>query len=216
MKISMFGGRGNIGQSIAREALSRGHSVRAIMRDAAHVEGLPEGVEVVTGDAADGDSVAAAVAGSDAIISAIGPNGAAGQSPSILIDAAHGLIAGAKKGGVKRILVVGGAGTLEVEPGIQAVDRPDFPERARPNSLAQREVLSIYGSSESDGLDWTYVSPAGTIAAGERLGHYRQGFDQMLYDDHGESRISYEDYAIGMIGELESGANRRRRITFAY
>jgi putative NADH-flavin reductase len=214
MKIALFGAGGNIGRRVAQEALNRGHEVIAVVRDPAKFEKRNDAIRVVAGDATSPDNVAAAVKGVDAVLSAVGP-GASQQSNDILVQAARGLIEGVRRAGVKRLIVLGGAGSLEVSPGVQAVDAPEFPEAWKGNALAQREALKIFRSSAGD-LDWTYISPAAVIQPGMRTGRYRTGFDQMLFDDKGESRISIEDYAVAMIDALERAQHIRKRITVAY
>lgn len=215
MKIALFAAGGNIGRRIALEAANRGHEVVAVVRDPTRAHRASGIFSVMPGDVTDAGSVAAAGSGVAAILSAVGPSVADGQSGNVLIDAAHALIAGARRAGVKRLIVLGGAGSLEVAPGLQAVDAPQFPPQWKDNALSQRRALDIYRAEAGD-LDWTYISPAAIIAPGERTGKYRVGFDQMLRDSNGESRISIEDYAVAMIDELENAAHIRKRITVAY
>ncbi|HLZ57791.1 MAG TPA: NAD(P)H-binding protein, partial [Ktedonosporobacter sp.] len=110
-------------------------------------------------------------------------------------------------------IVVGGAGSLEVAPGLHLVDTPDFPAAWKPTALAHRDALEVYRKAN---LDWTYVSPAALIAPGERTGTYRTGTDKLLTDEKGESRISAEDYAIAILDEVEHPHFIRRRFTVAY
>jgi putative NADH-flavin reductase len=216
MKISLFGAGGNIGRRIAREALDRGHQVTAGVRDPAHFQSFDPRLRVVKGDATDASSVAETSRGADAIVSSISPRpGSQGQPPSSLTAAARALMAGARNAGVRRLLIVGGAGSLEVAPGLQLVDAPTFPDLYKPEALAQRDALGVYRSEGND-CDWTYISPAGEIGDGKRTGRYRTGNDQLLVDDKGRSFISYEDYAAALIDELEQGKHVRRRITVAY
>ncbi|GLR46121.1 3-beta hydroxysteroid dehydrogenase [Mesorhizobium amorphae] len=214
MKIILFAAGGSIGRRIAREATDRGHEVTAAVRDPARFEPFQGIARVVQADATDAASVAASAQGADAILSAVGPN-ANGQAADVLVEAARSLVAGARKAGVKRLIALGGAGSLEVAPGLAAVDTPQFPAEWKPNALAQRDALEVYRSEAAD-LDWTYISPAAIIAPGERTGHYRVGFEQMLFDEKGESRISIEDYAVAMIDELEKAKHIRKRITVTY
>ncbi len=210
MKIALFGATGMIGERIAEEALARGHQVTAIVRDPARLKLANDNLRVVGGDVLDADSVAATVVGHDAVISAIGPR--AGD-PQMLIQAAHALIAGLGRAGVNRLLVVGGAGSLEVAPGVRLVDTPQFPVDRKPLSLAAGDALDVYRASD---LDWTYFSPAALIQPGERTGHYRTGTDQLLTDAEGNSVISAEDYAVALLAELEQPQFIRRRFTVAY
>lgn len=198
-----------IGSRIAAEALRRGHTVTAVLRDPST---LPPELHPVRGDALDAASVASAVAGNDVVISAIGPKH--DEAMSMVIDTTHALIAGAGQAGVERMIVVGGAGSLEVAPGLQLVDTPEFPAAWLPVARAHRDVLGIYRQQKD--FDWTYVSPAAFISPGERTGDYRIGGEQLLVDEKGESRISAEDFAVAVIDEVEKGEHIRERMTVAY
>lgn len=215
MKILVFGASGAIGRAITAELLARGHTVTAATRSGAPIEGLV--VQVVTGDASDAGSVARLAAGKDAVASATGPRrgGDAEDPEDSLLNAARGLAEGLRRAGVSRLVVVGGAGSLEVTPGQRLVDTPGFPPAWKTTALAHARTLDeVY--REIDDLDWTYVSPAGVIGPGERTGEFRVGGDRLLVGDDGQSRISIPDYAIAFADELEDGAAFRRRITVAY
>ncbi|MHB1250817.1 MAG: NAD(P)-dependent oxidoreductase [Acidimicrobiales bacterium] len=212
MDVVVFGASGNIGKEITRELVSRGHSVLAVTRGGSAVEGFNGAVQ--SGDATDPDQVATLLAGHDAVISAVGPRHGVDDGTTLFIDAALGLITGARLAKVKRVLVVGGAGSLEVAPGVRLVDTPEFPEAWKQDALAQATSLEMYRGVGD--LDWTYVSPAAFIEAGDRSGHYRTGGDQLLVDEEGESRITYADFASAVVDELERGQNVRRRMTVAY
>lgn len=212
MQIAVFGASGTIGQRITQEALFRGHQVKAIVRDPARPPLAQPRLTIAVGDILDSARVAQTIAGSDVVVSAIGPAGS--ESVQVLLDAAHALIEGLTQAGVKRLVVVGGAGSLEVAPGIQLVDTPDFPEALKALALAHREALEVYRSAEH--LAWTYVSPALFLAPGERTGAYRVALDQLLTNDKGESRISAEDYAGALLDEIEAPRFVRQRFTVAY
>jgi uncharacterized protein len=210
MKIALFG-RGMIGSRIAREALARGHDVTLVARTPGKSGLQHEHLQEVKGDAGDAASVAAAVKGHDAVISAVG-FGIGDQTG--LLQSTEALLQGVKQSGVKRLLVVGGAGSLEVKPGLQLVDTPSFPEAYKAPALAHREVLTRYRKEQE--LDWTYLSPAALISPGERTGKFRLGGDELVVDAKGESRISAEDYAVALVDELERPQHSRRRFTLAY
>jgi putative NADH-flavin reductase len=210
MKIILFGANGNIGQRIAAEALSRGHEVTAALRDPSKLSLKHKNLKTVTADVSKPESVAAAARGHDLAISAVGPGKGSAQ---MLVDVAKTLPAGLAQAGVKRLIVVGGAGSLEVAPGKQLVDQPDFPEIYKPQALAHRDALAIFRKSD---LDWAYVSPAAFIGPGERTGKFRTGLDQLLTDEKGQSRISIDDYAIALIDEAEKPKHARQRFTVAY
>lgn len=218
MKLVLFGAGGNIGRRIAREALDRGHQVTAVVRDPARAADLDPRLSVAQGDATDAAAIERIARGADAILSAVGnTTSMTGPAPSPLFaSVARALIAGAKKAGVRRILVLGGAGSLEVAPRRQAVDAPVFPEAYKGDALGQREALYVWRAGEAQGLDWTYISPAGEIGPGARTGRYRVGGDELLVDATGASRISYDDYAVAFLDTLERGDHLGRRISVAY
>jgi putative NADH-flavin reductase len=203
MKVVVIGATGNIGSKIIVELLTRGHDVTGITR---HPEQLQPNVKFTArrGDVKDEAGLAELLTGHDAVISAVKFQL---TDPNILIRAV-------KKAAVKRLLVVGGAGSLEVAPGVQLVDTPDFPKAWKGEALAGRDFLNILrGQCE---VDWTFLSPSALVAPGERTGKFRLGTDRLLVDENGESRISIEDYAIAMVDELESPRHSRRRFTVGY
>jgi putative NADH-flavin reductase len=216
MHIVLLGDAGAIAQRITREALSRGHRITAVVRNPKTYEKPAAGVEVVQGDATDPKSVAAVARGADAIVNAISPRpGGEGRPASSLADAANAVIEGAKAAGVKRLLVVGGAGTLEVAPGVQLLDTPGFPDIYKPEALEGRAAYAVYREKAAP-LEWTYVAPAAVIQPGERTGKYRTSNDQLLADASGKSTITHEDYAVAMLDELENPKNIGRRLAVAY
>jgi putative NADH-flavin reductase len=211
MKIALLGATGNIGKRIAAEALQRGHQITAVLRDPKKLE--DPRFMAVQGDVTDPASLVKAVAGHDAVISAVGPAHTGLQT--LPAYAARALVQALPKAGVKRLLVVGGAGSLEARPGLQLVDSPDFPAAWKPAALSHRDALKIFRDSGA-GLDWTFFSPAALIEPGARTGKYRTGGDQLLVDDNGKSYITAEDFAVAMLDELENPKNLRRRMTVAY
>lgn len=211
MNIVVYGASGMIGQRITQEALNRGHKVTAVVRNPSRLTLTHPNLTVEKGNMLDPNDVARVAAGHDAVINATRqPVNEPGQSYS---DAARALIEGLTRAGVRRLIVIGGAGSLEVAPGLQLVDTPDFPPAWKPGALAMRDALDIYRSAD---LDWTYFSPAGFISPGERTGKYRTGTEQLVTDEKGESRISAEDYAAALVDELENPRFVRRRFTAAY
>ncbi len=211
MKLIVFGATGRLGSRIVKEALERGHQVTAVVRDATRLQDSHERLTAVIGDVRDAPSVAAAVKGQDAVISAVGPTG--DSAPELVVEAARALIDGLTQAGVRRLVVGGGAGSLEVSPGVQLVDTPDFPKEWLDIALAHRDALDVIRAAD---LDWTYISPAAFLQPGERTGKYRIGTDQLLTDEKGESRISMEDLAIAFLDEVEKPCFVRRRMTAAY
>jgi putative NADH-flavin reductase len=209
MNITLFGATGNAGSRILQELLTRGHQVRAVVREPAKLPAQP-GLTVQKGDLADVAQIAEAVQGTEAVISAYGPGL---SSPAGLVGATERLVAGLRQAGVPRLLMVGGAGSLEVAPGVQLVDSGYLPDQWKPIALAHREALEVLRSSD---LDWTSVCPAAYFEPGQRTGVFRLGKDNLVADGKGESRISMEDYAIALVDELEKHAHPRQRMSVGY
>ncbi|MGB5925403.1 MAG: NAD(P)-dependent oxidoreductase [Dehalococcoidia bacterium] len=213
MKIAIIGASGQIGAYIRDEALARGHKVTAIVRHPEKVAVQDPRLTVVKADILK-DKVEELLKGHDTVISAYNPGW---SNPNIYDEQIEGykrIISGVKKSGIKRLLVVGGAGTLEVAPGVQVLDTASFSEQVKKGVLATRETL--YMLREEKELEWTFLSPPTSIAPGERTGHYRVGKDQLIKNEKGESKISTQDYAVAMLDELENPQHIRERFTVAY
>jgi uncharacterized protein len=216
MKIVLFGATGNVGQRIAKEAIRRGHDVVGVVRDPSAVQSPDPRVQLVKGDATDANSVAAAAKGADAVVSAISPRpNARGLPAPRLADNARALIDGLRTARVKRVLYVGGASTLEIAPGKQLLDQPDFPQAYKAEAIEGREALAVW-RKEAEGLDWTFQSPAIEIGPGERTGRYRTTGEQLLFDAEGKSFITFEDYAVAVLDELERPQHVGERFGVAY
>ena len=192
---------------ILSESLDRGHEVTAIVRNPETLPMHPK-LRAAKGDATEPAKLASLVAGHDVVISAFNPGkDERGTGARSIIDAV-------KRAEVERLLVVGGAGSLEVAPGKRLVDQPDFPAQWKEGALRTADFLDqLRGETE---LDWAFVSPAAMLAPGERTGHYRVGGDQFMTDNDGESRISLEDYAVAMLDEAERPQHHRKRFSVAY
>jgi len=212
MKIAVFGAGGRIGSRIVDEALNKGHNVTAVVRHPENYTKIHQHLKVAKADLFNSQDVETGAFDQDAVVSAYSP--AAGVPPSTITEVALPLINGLKQAHVKRLIVVGGAGSLEVAPGKQLVDTPDFPEAYKPASLAHREALKIY-QKERD-LDWTFVSPSAVIMPGERTGKYRTAANQLLTAANGKSYISMEDFAAGIIDEIENPMYIREIFTIGY
>lgn len=202
MKIAVLGASGRAGSEITREAAARGHQVLAIARNPQAIPAA-EGVVAVAGDASDAQALAALVAGNDAVISALHFD----VSAQTLLDALRAT-------GVSRLLVTGGAASLEVAPGTRLIDTPEFPEEWK--AFAMGGITFLDALRKVDDIDWTFFSPAALIFEGPRMGTYRTGTDRLVTDDAGESKISFADYAIAMVDELEAHRHSRARFTAAY
>ena len=213
MKVALLGATGFVGSAILKEALDRGHIVTAIVRDPEKIE-KREGLTAKAGDVYDTSSLAALISGNDALISAFNPGW---KDPNLYDDQVRGtasIIAAIKKAGIKRVLWVGGAGGLEVKPGVRVVDSPDLATWVRPGSLATINALDQLRKEPE--LEWSYLSPSAEMKSGQRTGKFRLGSDQLLVDATGRSKISVQDYADAMIDELEHPTHVRQRFTVGY
>ncbi|WP_371365711.1 NAD(P)-dependent oxidoreductase [Pseudomonas sp. QL9] len=213
MKIALIGATGHVGHYFLEEALRRGHAVTALVRDPAKLAGR-DGVSAVQADVYDATQVAKAVAGHDVVISAFN---AGWGNPDIRNAHANGsraILEGTKAAGVKRLLVLGGAGSLEIAPGQRLVDSPEFPEQWKQGALGAADALDQLRSEK--GLDWAFLSPAMLLEGETRTGSFRIGGDQVLFDAKGESRISLPDLAVAMLDEAEKPAHHQQRFTVAY
>lgn len=213
MKIALFGATGHVGHAILDEALSRGHEVTAIARDPSRFSGDKARVKLATGDLAKPESWLDTVRGTDAVIVSISArrDGANDAVPALAATVLDYL----PKAHVKRLLWVGGAGSLETAPGVRVLDDPHFPAAWKPEAEAQAKALEVFRRSKSD-VDWTYLSPAALLEDGPRTGNYRIGSDRLLVDANGKSHISVADFAAALIDRLEKDDARRQRITVAY
>ena len=202
MKVAVLGASGRAGSEITRELASRGHSVTAIARKPDAIPAA-SGVTPVAGDASDPTALAALIKGADAVISALH------------FDVPASTLLGAlKTAGVPRLLVTGGAASLQVAPGVLLFDTPEFPAEWKP--IAKGGIDFLDDLRHEKEIDWTFFSPAALIEEGPRTGAYRTGGDQLVVDDKGDSKISFADYAIAMVDELEQHRHSRARFTAAY
>lgn len=206
MKVALIGITGRVGTRVATELLQRNHTVTGIARNPERVE-AEQGLTVVKGDAADPAVLAPLLAGHDAVISA-------GRFASM---DAHKLIDAVKRAAVPRLLVVGGAGSLDVAPGKALIDTPEFPEVYKAEASAGRVFLQVLRAEAKDApLNWTFLSPSALFEPGERTGKFRLGGDALLVDANGKSWISMEDYAIALVDELERNQHPHARFTVGY
>jgi uncharacterized protein len=203
MKIAIIGITGNVGSRLATELLRRGHEVTGIARNPNKASSQP-GLALKEGDVKDQGKLADLLRGHNAVV----------HSVMFVSTDVSNVIGATKKAGVPRLLVVGGAGSLEVAPGLQLVDTPEFPQIYKAEALAGREFLTALKAEKE--LDWTYVSPSAFFAPGERTGNFRIGRDQLLASPNGESKISMEDYAIAFADEIETPKHSRQRFTVGY
>ncbi|MFM0294172.1 MULTISPECIES: NAD(P)-dependent oxidoreductase [Paraburkholderia] len=211
LKIALFGATGMIGSRVAAEAARRGHQVTALARNPARVPADVANLKAAQADLLDAASVSAVVRGHDVVASAYAPPQ---DDLAALGKATRALVEGVRAAGLKRLVVVGGAGSLEVAPGKQLVDTEGFPDAYKAIALAHREAFEYYRGVTD--LDWTFFAPAALIAPGERTGKFRTGANTLIADAEGNSRISAEDYAIAFVDELEQGQFVRQIATVAY
>ncbi|MES2297784.1 MAG: NAD(P)-dependent oxidoreductase [Pseudomonadota bacterium] len=212
MNIALIGATGFIGTALLNEALARKHSVTALV---GHPEKLTPhpALRAQQADVFDLAALTSQLRGADAVISAFSGHGDA-DTLAYYVAGIKNVITAAKEAGAPRLLVVGGAGSLEVAPGVQLIDTPQFPAAYKATAEGARQALQLLRQETT--LDWTMLSPAAMLAPGQRSGVFRIGGDQLLVDADGKSAISVEDYAVAMIDELEAPRHTRRRFTLAY
>jgi putative NADH-flavin reductase len=234
MKLVLFGATGMVGSRIATWGSPRSSAAESggvgpqgqVLAVSRSGQSPVPGVTATAADATDSAKVAEIARGADTVASACVPprwgsprssevetgGGSDPREPFLALN--EGLVAGVRAAGVGRLMVVGGAGSLEVAPGQALSDQPGFPEAYLPEAHAHRDVLAYYRTL--DDLDWTYVSPAAEIAPGTRTGRFRVDGDQFMTDDQGRSFVSAEDYAVAFVDELEQHAHPRGRMSVAY
>ena len=203
MKIAVAGASGRAGSCITAELARRGHSVTGIARNPDKIAKLAN-VTAVAGDANDRAALAKLWAGHDAAVSSI----------HFTVSDVETLIGAAKDSTVPRYLVVGGAGSLEVAPGVRLVTTPNFP--AQYKAEAEKGAAFLDRLRQEKELNWTFLSPSALIYFGNRTGKFRLGTDQLLVDSSGKSWISFEDFAVAMADEIERPAHVRKRFTVGY
>lgn len=212
MKVVVLGASGWIGSHIVNEAKLRGHHVIVLVRNAENY--AVEDVEIRQFDLnSSNSSLLDAVQGADVAIASIG--GRAKGNHDIVADTANRLLETLPDANIDRLLWVGGAGSLEVAPGVPLISVPEFPAEYKAEAVAQGEALNAFKEAKSQ-LDWTFISPAAEIFPGDSQSAYRVGGDQLLTDSQGNSRISVADYAVAMIDELEAHKYSKQRIGIAY
>lgn len=213
--IVLIGASGFVGSAILKEALDRGIEITAIVRDKRKIPTEHKNLHVVEGDIFEPGILSRIVQGKDAVISAYNPGW---SNPNIAEETIKGyksIINELKKAGVKRLQIVGGAGSLYVAPGKTLIDSDGIPENIFPGVKALADVYINILKPET-ALDWVFFSPAATLENGKRTANYRLGLDDMILGDDGESRISVQDYAKAMIDELENPTHHRQRFTIGY
>jgi uncharacterized protein len=217
MKTALIGASGFVGSALLKEALNRGHEVTAIVRHPDKVTQTHPQLTVQQADVLNEEQLASILNGHQAVISAFN---AGWDNPRLYDDflkGARSIQQSVKKSGVKRLITVGGAGSLYVTPGLQLVDSPQFPAEWKPGATAARDYLNELRQETE--LDWTFVSPAIEMhqgTSGKRRGTYRTGLEEPVFDENGRSVSSVEDLALAILDELEQPRHIRQRFTVAY
>lgn len=214
-KVTIIGASGFVGSAILKEALSRGYQVNAIVRNPEKITVKSPNLKIVKADIMDEKKLVDLFCGEESVISAYNPGWA---NPNIYNETLKGypaILRAAKSAGVKRLLMVGGAGTLFVAPNLRVVDSGAIPDEIMDGvkSLGEFYLNTLMNEKE---IDWVFFSPAGHIAPGERTGKYRMGKDDLIVDEKGASAISVEDYAKAMMDELEEPEHHQERFTIGY
>jgi putative NADH-flavin reductase len=212
MKLAIIGATGFVGSALLKEAVARDHEVTALVSEPSKVP-ASNNVIALQANVLAQETLADKLKGHDAVISAFSGHAQA-DVLGYYVEGIRSIISASKNAGVPRLLVVGGAGSLEVAPGVQLIDTPHFPAQWKATAEGARQALNLL--REEQELIWTVLAPSAHLEPGQRTGKFRIGKDELLVDGAGESRISLEDYAIAMIDELEKPAHPRSRFTAGY
>ena len=213
MKLALIGASGFVGAAVLQEALDRSHQVTGIVRDLAKLPQHPA-LSAVAGDAYNADALAAQLRGHDAVIHAFNPGWGTADIRERFIQGSQAIIAASKQAGVQRLLVVGGAGSLYVAPGLQLIDTPDFPAEYKEGAEGARQTLNLLQTETA--LDWSFISPPALLQPGARSGQFRLGGDQLLMNGDVPAEISVADLAVAILDELERPQHLRQRFTVGY
>jgi hypothetical protein len=209
MKIVVYGATGNSGSEIVKELLRRGHTVVGVARNVDSLKSQP-GVTAKTDDLSNVDTIASIVKGADAVVSAYQPPA---DKTDALVDVTKRQIEAVKKAGAPRLLVVGGAGQLEVAPGVTLIKSGYLPAEYIPIATSHEKAAQELKNSD---INWTYLAPGAFFVPGERTGKYRTGTNNMVADEKGESKISFADYAIALVDEIEKPKHERQLFSVGY
>ncbi|HEX2918406.1 MAG TPA: NAD(P)H-binding protein [Edaphobacter sp.] len=210
MNVVVYGATGNAGSEIVKELLRRGHTVTGVARKVESLKDQP-GVTAKTDDLSSVDGIAGIIKGADVVVSAYQPPA---DNTDALIDVTKRQLEAVKKAGVPRLVVVGGAGQLEVAPGVTLIKSGYLPAEYMPIALSHEKAAEVL--KESSGVNWTYIAPAAYFVPGERTGKYRTGTNNLVSDEKGESRISFADYAIALVDEIEKPKHERALFSVGY
>jgi len=213
MRLALIGATGFVGSALLEEALNRGHQITALVR---HPEKLPQhpALQALKLDVQDSAALATAIAGHDAVLSAYNPGWGVTDIREQFLRGSASIVAASKQAGVLRLLVVGGAGSLYVAPGLQLIDTPLFPADYKEGAEGARQALAQL--REEQELQWTFLSPAALLEPGPRTGQFRIGGEQLLMNGDEPARISVADLAVALLDETEQPQHIRQRFTVAY
>jgi len=214
MKITVIGATGFVGQEIVKEALLRGHQVVAVSRSANKLAAEP-GLTHAQGDIHDDAWLSAVLKDQDAVISAYNPGWAESDLYDKFTRGSQQILKAVKQSEVKRLLVVGGAGSLQVAPGVELVDTDAFPSDIKPGALGARALRNQL-QAEEQALDWTYLSPAALLEPGPRTGTFRLGTTTLLMNGEQPASISVADLAVAILDEIEKPQFIRQQFTAAW
>lgn len=213
--VVLIGASGFVGTAILNELLSRGHKVTAVVRNPEKINVSSSNLDIVKTDVSDTNVMVEICKGKDAIISAYNPSW---RNPDIYEETLRNyplILEAAKQSGTKRLLCVGGAGTLFCAPGLRVVDSGAIPDAIMDGVKSLGEFYLNTLMNEKT-IDWIFFSPAGTLESGKRTGKFRLGKDDLIVDKNGISHISVEDYAVAMVDELENPKHHYERFTIGY
>ncbi|NWK80356.1 NAD(P)-dependent oxidoreductase [Aquitalea sp. LB_tupeE] len=216
MKVVVLAATGQAGRTILSELISRGHQVTAVARNP---DKLPKSIHCVRDDLSSAERIAEIIAGADAVVSAFGPPKDDQRFFSDvsytdqLAQVTEREIAAVKHAGVPRLIMVGGAGSLWFSPGVTVLKSGHWPDPLVPIATSH---MKAFAALRESGINWTYFSPPMLIEPGVRTGKFRLGGDDVIFDEQGKSKVSFEDYAIALVDELEKPAHERSRFTIGY
>ena len=213
MKLALIGASGFVGAAVLQEALDRGHQVTGIVRNPTKLPQHPA-LNAVAGDAYNAEALAALLKGHDAVIHAFNPGWGTADIRERFIQGSQAIIEASKQADVQRLLVVGGAGSLYIAPGLQLIDTPDFPAEYKEGAEGARQALNLLKTETA--LAWSFISPPALLQPGARSGQFRIGGDQLLMNGDAPAQISVADLAVAIIDELERPHHLRQRFTVGY
>ena len=209
MNVVVYGATGNSGSEIVKELVKRGHKVTGVARNVDKLKDVA-GVEAKTDGLSNADAVAAIIKGADVVVSAYQPPP---DNTDKLIDVTKLQIEAVKKAGGPRLVVVGGAGQLEVAPGVTLIKSGYLPAEYLPIAISHEKAAEVLKGSD---INWTYIAPAAYFVPGERTGKYRTGTNNLVSDEKGESKITFADYAIALVDEIEKPKHERQLFSVGY